>query len=74
MSRLLLSDGERQGKGGPLPRPGTLGVQRTAKVFGCQRAAVQTEPVPFFARGEAVTEDPLEIFWRNADASIDDLY
>src|ERR1700683_5380274 len=72
MGRLRLAEGQRQGKGSPLAGSGTLALQRTAELFGRQRAAVQTEAMAIFARREAVTEDALEILRRDADAGIDD--
>src|ERR1700733_12178200 len=70
--RLRLGDWQRQGEGSPVSGSGTLAVQRTAELFGRQRAAVQTEAVAVFARREAVIEDACEILRRDADAGIDD--
>src|SRR5580700_7861818 len=72
MGRLRLGERQSQGEGRSLTGSGTLALQRTAELFGRQRAAVQTETVAVFARSEAVNEDAIEILRRYADAGIDD--
>src|ERR1700722_11065795 len=47
-------------------------MQRAAHLFGGYRAAVQSEAVSISASSEAVTEDALEVFLRDADAGVDD--
>src|ERR1700720_634445 len=65
-------DRKRQGKRGTLTGTGAFRVQRAAHLFGCERAAVQSEAVAVRASGEAVTEDSLQVFFGDADAGVDD--
>src|SRR5579863_6792979 len=72
MARLRRRQRQRQGEGGAFAGAGAFGLQRTAQLLGCQRCAVQTEAVSVGARGEAVAEYPIEVFFRDAYAGIDD--
>src|SRR5690348_18309404 len=72
MGGLARADGQRQGKGRAAPEPGALGRERSAELLGRERRAVQAETMAFAACREAVVEDAIEIFPRDAHAGIDD--
>src|SRR5450432_3297355 len=57
-----------------LSRPVAESGQRSAHFFCRQRAAVKAEAMTFFSSSESVTENPGQIFRRNADAVINNRY
>src|ERR1700726_3808109 len=72
MDRLRWRQRQRQGEGGTFAGPGAFGPQRPAELLGRKGCAVKSETVPVRARGEAVIENPVEVFLRNAHPGVDD--
>src|SRR5690348_9075117 len=66
------TDREFQDKGGAGSRAGALRIEAATELLGGQRAAVQAEAVPCFARGEAQGKNPGKVLGGYSDAIIRD--
>src|SRR5580658_2225286 len=72
MGALRRGERQREREGCPCARTCALGAQRSTQFLGRQRTAVQPEAMTVFARGEAMTEDTVEILRRDTDAGVAD--